>query len=90
MSSASALRAGEIAGVSPSGGPLSRVRLRAGPQASSLWACHETRQRSPAQADLASFDGTMDLSGRGRGLFDAILRPHTEGDVDSGLEAAED
>ena len=45
------------------------------------WICDE--------ADLASFDGTMDLSGRGRGLFDLILGPHTEGDVDAGLEAAE-
>ena len=40
-------------------------------------------------ADLASFDGTMDLSGRGRGLFDAILGPHTEADVEAELEAAE-
>ena len=45
------------------------------------WICDE--------AGIASFDGTMDLSGRGRGLFDAILGPHTEDDVASGLEAAE-
>lgn len=45
------------------------------------WICDE--------ADLASFDGTMDLSGRGRGLFDAILGPHTKADVEVGLEAAE-
>lgn len=32
----------------------------------------------------------MDLSGRGRGLFDAILGPHTEADVGAGLAAAED
>jgi hypothetical protein len=41
------------------------------------------------EADIASFDGTMDLSGRGRGLFDAILGPHSEADVEAGLEAAE-
>jgi hypothetical protein len=46
------------------------------------WICDE--------ADLASFDGTMDVSGRGRGLFDAILGPHTEADVEAGLAAAED
>jgi hypothetical protein len=45
------------------------------------WICDE--------ADLAAFDGTMDLSGRGRGLFDLILGPHTEDDVEAGLEAAE-
>jgi hypothetical protein len=42
-----------------------------------------------ALPDLAAFDGTMDLSGRGRGLFDAILGPHTEADVQAGLDAAE-
>ena len=41
------------------------------------------------EADLASFDGTMDLSGRGRGLFDLILGPHIDADVEVGLEAAE-
>lgn len=41
------------------------------------------------KADLASFNGTMDLSGRGRGLFDAILGPHSEADVAAGLEAAD-
>ena len=41
------------------------------------------------EADLASFDGAMDLSGRGRGLFDLILGPRTEADVEVGLEAAE-
>ena len=46
------------------------------------WICDE--------ADLSSFDGTMDLSGRGRGLFDAILGPHTDADVEAGLAAAED
>jgi hypothetical protein len=46
------------------------------------WICDE--------ADLASFDGTMDLSGRGRGLFDAILGSHTEADVEAGLAAAEE
>jgi len=45
------------------------------------WICDE--------ADLASFDGTMDLSGRGRGLFALILGPHSEGDVEVGLDAAE-
>ena len=45
------------------------------------WICDE--------ADLPSFDGTMDLSGRGRGLFDAILGPHSETDVEAGLVAAE-
>jgi hypothetical protein len=46
------------------------------------WICDE--------ANLDSFDGTMDLSGRGRGLFDAVLGPHTEADVEAGLAAAED
>lgn len=46
------------------------------------WICDE--------AALDSFDGTMDLSGRGRGLFDAILGPHTDADVEAGLAAAED
>lgn len=41
------------------------------------------------EADLASFDGTMDLSGRGRGLFDLVLGPHTEADVEAGIAAAE-
>jgi hypothetical protein len=41
------------------------------------------------EADIASFDGTMDMSGRGRGLFDAILGPHSEADLEAGLEAAE-
>jgi hypothetical protein len=45
------------------------------------WICDE--------AGLASFDGTMDLSGRGRGLFDAILGRHNEDDVEAGLRAAE-
>jgi hypothetical protein len=42
------------------------------------------------EADLASYDGTMDLAGRGFGLFDAILGPHTKADVEVGLEAAYD
>ena len=41
------------------------------------------------EADLASYDGTMDLAGRGFGLFDAILGPHNADDVESGLDAAE-
>jgi len=45
------------------------------------WICDE--------ADLASFDGTMDLSGRGRGLFDAILGPHTDADYEAGVDAAD-
>ncbi len=45
------------------------------------WVCDE--------AHLALFDGTTDLSGRGRGLFDATLGPHTESDVETGLQAAE-
>jgi hypothetical protein len=42
------------------------------------------------EADLTSFDGTMDLAGRGRGLFDAILGPRSEDDVKAGLDAAYD
>lgn len=43
-----------------------------------------------AEADLASYDGTMDLAGRGFGSFDAILGPHTESDEAAGLDAAHD
>jgi hypothetical protein len=42
------------------------------------------------EADLASYDGTMDLAGRGFGLFDAILGPHNADDVEAALEAAYD
>jgi hypothetical protein len=31
----------------------------------------------------------MNLSGRGRGLFDAILGPHTEDEVEAGLIRSE-
>jgi len=41
------------------------------------------------EADLRSFDGTMDLGARGRGLFDFALGPRTEADVAAGLEAAD-
>ncbi len=41
------------------------------------------------EADRPSFDGTMDLSGRGRRLFGLILGPHTEANVEVGLDAAE-
>ena len=40
------------------------------------------------EADLASYDGTMDLAGRGVGSFDAILGPHTDSDDAAGLDAA--
>lgn len=43
-----------------------------------------------AEADLASYDGTMDLAGRGFGSFDAILGPRTESDEAVGLDAAYD
>jgi hypothetical protein len=32
----------------------------------------------------------MDLAGRGHGLFDAFLGPHTEADVEACLDAAYD
>jgi len=31
----------------------------------------------------------MDLSGRGRGLFDAILGPHTDAAYEAGVDAAD-
>lgn len=42
------------------------------------------------EADLGSYDGTMDLAGRCLGFFDAILGPHNADDVEAGLGAAYD
>ena len=67
---------------------LSRPKFRLEHRVTAPWA--ELMGWIRDEADLASFDGTMDLAGRGRGLFDAILGPHTEADVEVGLEAAED
>jgi hypothetical protein len=52
------------------------------------------RRSSPSpsttpRSSRRSSSAAQTRSGRGRGLFDAILGPHTEADVAAGLEAAE-
>jgi hypothetical protein len=42
------------------------------------------------EADLANYDGTMDLAGRGLGLFDFALGQATETDREAGLDAGLD
>lgn len=42
------------------------------------------------EANLANYDGTMDLAGRGMGFLDFALGPATEADREAALDAATD
>ncbi len=56
---------------------LSRPEVRAEHGVAAPWADLSAWIRD--EADLASFDGTMDLAGRGKGYFDFALGPTDRG-----------